>query len=129
MLPPRLVTSQQGQSLVLGLILMGALLIAFLRYFDVGNMVAAKTKQVHALDAASYSAALAQARIMNLLAYLNRAQSGHQVAMAHLTALGAWAMLGQTQAEQFIKRNPPVHLIGMQFGVDYGAAYAASAPL
>lgn len=120
---------QQGQALVLGLVLLGVLALAFLRYFQAGQMVAAKSRQLHALDAASYSAALVQAKVMNLLSYLNRAQAGHQVAMAHLTALGAWAMFGQTQAGQLLQGNPPVHLIGMQFGIKYGQAYASSRAL
>ena len=44
----------------------------------------------HAVDAAAYSGAL-QARHLNAIAYANRSQIAHQVAMAHLVTLAASA--------------------------------------
>ncbi|NYT44878.1 hypothetical protein H0A64_08570 [Alcaligenaceae bacterium] len=117
---------QQGQALVLGMVLAGAALIVFLRYFGVGQVVGAKAKHLHALDAAAYSGALIQARALNMLAYVNRAHVGHQLAMAHLVTLGSWAALGGTQARQLGSANPPAHLIGMFFGPEHGAAYLAA---
>lgn len=117
---------QQGQALVLGLLLTGAVVIVFVRYFAVGQVVAAKARQFHSLDAAAYSGALIQARALNMLAYLNRAQIGHQVAMAHLVTLGSWAALGGTQARQVGVGNPPAYLIAMLFGPGQGAAYGAA---
>src|SRR3546814_12861696 len=97
--------------MVLGRLLAGIALIAFLRYFSTGQVVAAKAKQLHALDAAAYSGALVQARALNMLAYINRAHVGHQLALAHLVTLGSWASLGATQARQLAAGNPPLHLI------------------
>lgn len=119
--------AQQGQILVLGMILAGLALIAFTRYFYTGQVVAARVRQVHALDAASYSGALVQARALNTLAYMNRAQIGHHIAMAHLVTLASWAHLSGTEAQQLSRGNPPPHLIGMLFGSDHGAAYMAAA--
>jgi len=69
---------------------------------------------------------LVQARALNMLAFLNRSQVAHQVAMAHLVTLGSWASLGGTEARQAAIGNPPVYLIGMLFGPAHGAAYAAA---
>src|SRR5690606_38787840 len=88
---------------------------------------AAKDRQIHGLDAAAYSGALVQARALNMLAYLNRAQLAHQLAMAHLVTLGSWAMYGGTQAGRLARGNPPAYLIGMLFGADHGRAYTAAA--
>lgn len=117
---------QRGQALVLGMALAGLAAIALLRYFSVGQVVAAKARQLHALDAAAYSGALVQARALNMLSYLNRAQTGHQVAMAHLVTLGSWASLGGHEARQLAAGNPPGYLIAMLFGPNHGAAYAAA---
>lgn len=119
-------SGQQGQAMVLGMLLAGMAITVFVRYFFVGQVIAAKAKQLHSLDAAAYSAALIQARSLNMLAYVNRAHVGHQVAMAHLVTLGSWAMLGGTQAGQLSSGNPPAHLIAFMFGPDHGAAYAAA---
>ncbi len=117
---------QQGQALVLGMLLLSVAMLAFLRYFGLGQVVAAKSRQTHALDAAAYSGALVQARALNTLAYINRAHAAHQIAMAHLVTLGSWAALGGTEARQLTAGNPPAYLIGMMFGPAHGAAYQAA---
>lgn len=118
---------QEGQVLVLGMVLAATLSLALLRYFSAGQVLAAKVRQVHGLDAAAYSGALIQARTLNMLAYLNRAQLAHQLAMAHLVTLGSWALYGGAEAGQVARGNPPAHLIGMLFGADHGRAYLAAA--
>ncbi len=125
-LATRRAAAQQGQALVFGMLLAGLAAIALIRYFSTGQVVAAKAKQLHALDATAYSGALIQARALNMLAYINRAQMGHQLAMAHLVALGSWAALGGTQAGQLSRGNPPAYLIAMLFGAGHGAAYSAA---
>ncbi|MGB6104591.1 MAG: hypothetical protein WBF88_12190 [Pusillimonas sp.] len=118
--------AQQGQALVLGMLLAGVALLVLVRYFAVGQVVAAKSRQLHALDATAYSGALIQARALNMLAYINRAHVGHQLAMAHLVTLGSWASLGGAQAGQLASGNPPAHLIAMLFGPAHGAAYRSA---
>lgn len=115
--------AQRGQALVLGMLLTGAVALAFVRYFDTGMAVAEKARQDHALDAAAYSGALIQARAMNMLAYINRAQVAHQVAMAHLVTLGSWAHFAGTTAQRAAMANPPAYVIAMHFGPEHGAAY------
>lgn len=114
---------QDGQALVLGMLLAGAVALAFVRYFDAGMIVAEKAKQDHALDAAAYSGALVQARALNMLAYIHRAQMAHQVAMAHLVTLGSLAHFAGTEATRASMANPPAYVIGMHFGPDHAAAY------
>lgn len=118
---------QHGQSMLLGLLLAGAAALAMVRYFGVGQVLGARADQTHALDAAAYSGALVQARALNLLSFINRAQVGHQVAMAHLTTLGSWALFGGHEARQLVQGNPPAYLIAMMFGPSHGAAYASAA--
>lgn len=124
--PGRSIKLQRGQALVLGLLVVGLMAVVLVRYFTVGQVVAAKAKQLHALDAAAYSGALVQARALNMLAYINRGQVGHQVAMAHLVTLGSWAAWGGAQARQAGMGNPPAYLIAMLFGPEHGAAYQAA---
>jgi len=126
-MPVHGIQRQRGQALALGLLLVGVMALAFLQYAGVSRLVNAKARQLHGLDAASYSGALVQARALNLLSLLNRAQLGHQVAMAHLTALGAWAEFGATEAQRLAGSNPPAALIAMLFGSAHGKAYLAAA--
>ena len=118
--------AQSGQALVLGMLLAALASLALLRYFAAGQVAGAKARQVHALDAAAYSGALVQARAMNMLAYLNRAQIAHQIAMAHLVTLGSWALYADTQGRQAGRGNPPAYLIAMLFGAAHGAAYQSA---
>ncbi|MHA3902671.1 hypothetical protein ACTPOE_03630 [Castellaniella sp. WN] len=118
---------QQGQVLVLGMLLAAVLGLAWMRYFATGQVLAAKTRLVHGLDAAAYSGALVQARTLNFLAYLNRARMAHQLSMAHLVTLGSWAHYAGMESRRLIQGNPPAHLIGMLFGADHGRAYLAAA--
>ena len=117
---------QGGQALVWGVLLAAVASTVLVRYFATGQMVAAKARQLHGLDAAAYSGALVQARALNMLALLNRTQIAHQVAMAHLVTLGSWAFLGGTESRQARLGNPPAYLIGMLFGGAHGSAYTAS---
>ncbi|MDX3895767.1 hypothetical protein [Pusillimonas sp.] len=117
---------QGGQALVWGMLLAAVASLVLVRYFATAQMVAAKARQLHGLDAAAYSGALVQARALNMLALLNRTQVGHQVAMAHLVTLGTWAFLGGAESRQATIGNPPVYLIAMLFGAAHGSAYAAA---
>ncbi|MGB3275212.1 MAG: hypothetical protein WBA82_03380 [Castellaniella sp.] len=118
---------QQGQVLVLGMLLAAVLGLAWMRYFANGQVLAAKTRMVHGLDAAAYSGALVQARTLNFLAYLNRARMAHQLAMAHLVTLGSWTHYAGMESRRLAQGNPPAHLIGLLFGADHGRAYLAAA--
>jgi hypothetical protein len=118
--------AEKGQAMVLGLLLCGVAVVALLHYFSLGQVLAERTRQIHALDTAAYSGAVVQSRALNLLALSNRAMVGHHLAMGHLVTLASWAQLGGHQAQQRLRANPPAFLIGMLFGVKHGTAYAAS---
>src|SRR3546814_4697047 len=61
-----------------------------------------------------------------MLSYLNTAQIGHQIAMAHWVTLGSWSAFGGTESRQAGVGNPPAHLVAMMFGADHGSSYAAA---
>ena len=107
--------------------LMAALSIAaWAGSHTLGHLAHDKTSLVRATDAATYSAAIVQARAMNLHAYLNRAQLAHQVAMAHLVTIASAERFRATQALQSRSLNPPASVIGMLFGARHAAAYLAA---
>lgn len=115
---------QRGQALVLALLLVAVGGIAAVALYTVSATAGMRVRLTHTADAVAYSGALAQARSLNLLAYINRAQVAHQVAMAHLVTLSSWAQYGQTQAQQSAARNPPSSLIRRLFDAAAGKAYA-----
>ncbi len=119
-------TSQLGQVLPLGLILCATVLIAWVLSLNLGRLIHNKASLLRATDAAVYSAAVAQARALNLHAYLNRAQLAHQIAMAHLITMASAQRYRATLAQQATRFNPPVTLIGVLFGPQYAAAYLAA---
>jgi len=121
---PRRGAAQRGQALPLVLALAAVGGVALVALYNVGQTAAARVRLTHAADAAAYSGALSQARALNLLAYVNRAQVAHQVAMAHLVTLASWAQFGQAQSQQRARGNPPATLIGALFGPTLGTAYA-----
>lgn len=117
---------QQGQVLVLTLLMLFVLSSVMLGFFYVGKINYQAVRQRYALDAATYSAAALQAQTLNYAAYINRAYAGHQVAMAHLVTLASWAHFATTQAQRVQMANPPASLIAMMFGPHHGAAYRAA---
>ena len=115
--------AEQGQALVLGLVLLAIVTAAWAGSAAIGRVAGASTRLVHVADAAVYSGALVQARALNLVAYINRAQIAHQVALAHLATVASWNAFASTQARQSRRRNPPATLIGGLFGPSFGWAY------
>lgn len=118
--------SQAGQVLPLGLILCAAVLVAWVLSLNLGRLVHSKASLLRATDAAAYSAAVAQARALNLHAYLNRAQLAQQIAMAHLITMASAQRYRATLAQSAMRFNPPLVLIGILFGPSYAAAYLAA---
>jgi hypothetical protein len=116
----------QGQALVLALFLLAAGAAGLLQLFNSGQAIQDKTRLTHAVDAAAYSGALVQARALNFLGYTNRALVAHQVAMAHLVTLAAWAQFGDAQGRRVARSNPPANLIAGFFGPGQGAAYLSA---
>ncbi|KNE28233.1 MULTISPECIES: hypothetical protein [Achromobacter] len=116
---------QQGQALVLGMMIVSVAAASLVVLYNLGQTAEGRMRLTHAADAAAYSGALEQARTLNALAYLNRTQIAHQVAMAHLVTLAAAAQYGRTMHAQRTRGNPPAGLIAMLFGPDMGLAYRA----
>ncbi|MFD4839893.1 hypothetical protein ACFWP0_20485 [Achromobacter sp. NPDC058515] len=120
---------QQGQALVLGTLVVAVAATSLVVLYNFGQTAEARGRLTHAADAAAFSGALEQARALNAIAYINRTQIAHQVAMAHLVTLGASAQYIQALQSQRSRGNPPASLIAMLFGPDMGLAYqAAQAP-
>ncbi|ETD73085.1 hypothetical protein V757_00335 [Pelistega indica] len=117
---------RQGQALILGLSLMSVLILALIGLYSNGRLIGEKLRQTHSVDAAAYSGALMQARALNMQAYINIAQIGHQMAMAHLVTLGSWAKLASTENRSLSSANPPVWVIATHFGAKHAKAYQAA---
>lgn len=83
-------SGEEGQVLVIGLIVCVGLVMVAVTVANVGMMVAQKIQLQDTVDAAAYSAAVQEARYMNLSAYLNRTMIANYDTMAFDTAL--WSM-------------------------------------
>lgn len=130
MLHRRMPTARQhGQALVLGMLIVAVATTSLVVLYNLGQTVEGRVRLTHAADAAAYSGALEQARTLNAIAYVNRTQIAHQVAMAHLVTLAASAQYGGALQSQRSRGNPPVSLIAMLFGPDMGVAYGAGRAL
>ena len=118
--------AQKGQSLVIGLGLLAFLCFVGYYLLFLSNTARQRIRLNTIADNAAYSAAVAQARLLNYLSFLNRAYVAHHVASAHLHTLASWTDFAYTQRQQSQRRNPPASLIGGFFGPQYGLAYSQS---
>ena len=80
---------ERGQVLLMGLFFLVGLTMAAVSVANVGIMVAEKIRVQNTADAAAYSAAVVQARYMNLTSYVNRAMIANYNSMAF--NMGLWA--------------------------------------
>jgi hypothetical protein len=117
---------QAGQVMLLGLVLCGAGVLVWGLMLELGRRVHDQSSLHRATDAAAYSAALIQARALNLHASLNRAQIAHQLGMAHIIAVATSTQYRQKLARQARIRNPPPSLIGAFFGPQHARAYTSA---
>lgn len=117
---------QSGQVMFLGLIVCGVGVVALSMMLLLGQRVHDMASLHRATDAATYSAALIQARALNLHAYLNRAQIAHQLGMAHLIAAATAMQYRAKLGQQAQIRNPPASLIGAFFGMRYAQSYTSA---
>jgi len=81
---------ERGQVLVIGLFVVIGLAMIAITVANVGIIVAEKIRTQDTVDSAAYSAAVMEARYMNLSAYVNRAMVANYNSMAFNTAL--WAV-------------------------------------
>ena len=88
-LSPR--ANQRGQMLVMFLIFLIPLTLAGLSVYNVGTMTTEKMKIQNAADNAAYSAAIWEARYLNLVAYTTRAMVANYDTIALVT--GFWSFI------------------------------------
>jgi hypothetical protein len=120
------VAAAGGQVLPVAVALLGVCGLSLVVLYDFGQTVAARARLTNAADAAAHAGALVQARTLNMLAYINRAQVAHQVAMAHLVTLASWLQFGQNEMRSLLAFNPPVFVIGAHFGPAHAMAYSSA---
>lgn len=120
---------QRGQALVFGVLAASAAGVVLVMLYNVGQVALARSRLTQATDAAAYSAALVQARTLNMLAHVQRTQVGHQVAIAHLVTLGAWAQFSDKEHANHGRGNPPGMIINRFFGPVHKQAYAQARAL
>jgi len=82
---------QRGQALVFISVTTVVVLLAMLVMYSTGQLAAHRMKLQNTADAASYSAAVVQARDLNFASYMNRAMIANQVAVAQVTSAVGWA--------------------------------------
>jgi hypothetical protein len=112
--------------MLLGLVLCGVGVLAWGLMLELGRRVHDQSSLNRATDAATYTAALIQARALNLHAYLNRAHIAHQLGMAHIIAVATATQYRAKLARQARIRNPPPSLIGAFFGPQHALAYTSA---
>jgi hypothetical protein len=112
--------------MLLGLVLCSAGVLAWGLMLELGRRVHDQSSLNRATDAAAYTAALIQARALNLHAYLNRAHIAHQLGMAHIIAVATATQYRAKLARQARIRNPPPSLIGAFFGPQHALAYTSA---
>jgi len=117
---------QEGQALAAGLALAAIGGLALFALHHLGQTAQARARLTHAADAAAYSGAVLQARHLNYLAYANRTQVAHQIAMAHLVTLAASAQQAATMQARHGRAHPPAGLIAMLFGPSLALAYGSA---
>jgi hypothetical protein len=85
-----IISRQRGQALLWFLAMGAALAATFVAVYGVGQVTSEKQKIVNAADAAAYSGGMAQARILNVASYSNRAVIANEVFIAQMVSLDSW---------------------------------------
>ena len=91
----------RGQALILAVVFLAVLCVGVLMLFSTGQSLNRKTQVVNAADAAAYSVAVQQARVLNFAAYTHRARVANEVAVAQLIGLYSWMNQINTSAITF----------------------------
>jgi hypothetical protein len=81
---------RRGQTLVLFLGFVAAMVGMMLVVFNSGQVTNAKMRAMNAADAAAYSGAVWEARSLNFQAYMNRAMVVNEVTIAQSVSLRSW---------------------------------------
>ena len=86
----RLRRDEEGQALVLGAIFGLVLMLCVLSTVNLGRAVYGKVQLQTAADAAAYSQAAVEARVLNFTAYTNRAMVVHYASIMAAAAYLSW---------------------------------------
>ncbi|AIL32437.1 hypothetical protein [Basilea psittacipulmonis] len=117
---------EDGQVLVLALILLSVIIVAIQGMYEVMQEVDRKIKLTQVSDLAAFSAANAVATNLNTQAFINQAQLSHQMAVGNLVTLLSLAKYRSAMSERSKRMNPPVWLIGMHFGPAHSMVYSSA---
>ncbi|GIU45252.1 hypothetical protein TUM4438_18310 [Shewanella sairae] len=90
---------QQGQAMVLSLILMSFALMVVIFSFNASQLNLNSTRLQNTADNTAYSIATIAARDFNFKAYTNRASVANQVAVAQMVGLSSWFNMTETFAQ------------------------------
>jgi hypothetical protein len=82
---------QRGQALIAGLVLVLLGTAGMFWWFNTTQVVHSRQRLETASDAAAYSAAVQRARVLNYIAYSNRAIVAQEVAIAQAVTLASWS--------------------------------------
>ncbi len=117
---------QHGAALLLGIALLALIALAWRERASLSQLFMAQQTLNQATAAAVLTAAQFHARRLNAHAFLNRTMVAHRVAMAHLITIASAEKMRIEMSRQATRNNPPVFLIGLIFGQQHAAAYAAA---
>ena len=117
---------QRGAALLLGIALLGLIALAWRERASLTQLLMVQQTLNQATGAAALTAAQFHARRLNAHAFLNRTMVAHRVAMAHLITIASAEKMRIEMSRQATRNNPPVFLIGLIFGKQHAAAYAAA---
>jgi Putative Flp pilus-assembly TadE/G-like len=92
---------QKGQALLWFLATAATTTGILVAVYNVGQLTSEKQKIVNAADAAAYSGALTEARVLNLTAYTNRTIIANEVFTAQLVSLDSWTTYVYRTAQNF----------------------------
>lgn len=106
-----------GQALILAVIALLVLCLGFIVLFDTGQVVTKKVQLVNTADAAAYSAAVQEARSLNLIAYMNRASVANEVAMAQMASWYSWTNFAISATDHMKDALQVVAIVTAFFGI------------
>jgi hypothetical protein len=106
-----------GQALILVVVSLLVLCLGLVVLFDTGQVVAKKVQLVNTADAAAYSAAVQEARALNLIAYMNRASVANEVAMAQMVSWYSWTNFAISATDHMKDALQVIAIVTAFFGV------------
>jgi Putative Flp pilus-assembly TadE/G-like len=90
---------QRGQAILWFLATTAACCATLALVYNVGQVTNEKEKTINAADAAALSGGLVEARMLNFMAYTNRAMIANEVTIAQLVSLDAWVQYDNRLAQ------------------------------